>query len=187
MNTKLNSKANTSHNHSASNITSGILPVARGGTGVTTLNALKAVLGINSGSISYITGTYNGSHSSTSSRFGASYPQTISLNGTPLAIWIGNYTYNSSQEQMQFGLLLNFNQIFPDDRTSNICMYGVGLFSESGIDVIVPLFGTVAASNVSFWGLTIIKCDGTVSVGKSPKYQFASNFYTYQYAALVLV
>lgn len=35
--TTVNGKAAISHNHSASDITSGILPVTRGGTGVTTL------------------------------------------------------------------------------------------------------------------------------------------------------
>lgn len=46
--TDLNGKANTSHNHSASNITSGTLSVARGGTGVTNISALKNALGITS-------------------------------------------------------------------------------------------------------------------------------------------
>ena len=46
----LNGKANTSHNHSASNITSGTLSVARGGTGVTSITALKSALGISSSS-----------------------------------------------------------------------------------------------------------------------------------------
>lgn len=38
--------ANANHTHSASQITSDVLPVARGGTGVTTINALKESLGI---------------------------------------------------------------------------------------------------------------------------------------------
>lgn len=38
--------AAASHNHSASQITSGTLPVARGGTGVTSLDALKNALGV---------------------------------------------------------------------------------------------------------------------------------------------
>ena len=45
--TTKNGKANSSHNHSASNITSGTLPVTRGGTGVTSLDTLKSILGIN--------------------------------------------------------------------------------------------------------------------------------------------
>lgn len=44
--TQLNGKAPSSHNHAASNITSGTLPVVRGGTGVTSLDALKTSLGI---------------------------------------------------------------------------------------------------------------------------------------------
>lgn len=36
------------HTHSASNITSGTLPLARGGTGVTSISALKSALGISS-------------------------------------------------------------------------------------------------------------------------------------------
>ena len=40
--------ASNSHNHSTSEITSGTLPLTRGGTGVTTLAALKTALGISS-------------------------------------------------------------------------------------------------------------------------------------------
>ena len=45
MNTKLNAKANSSHNHSASNITSGTLPIARGGTSATSAAAARSALG----------------------------------------------------------------------------------------------------------------------------------------------
>lgn len=48
--------AASSHNQSASTITSGTLPVARGGTGVTSLDALKTALGISSSTS--ITPTY---------------------------------------------------------------------------------------------------------------------------------
>lgn len=44
--TSWNNKAERNHNHSASDITSGTLAVARGGTGVTTLHALQANLKI---------------------------------------------------------------------------------------------------------------------------------------------
>ena len=50
VNNLLNGKANSSHNHSAANITSGTLSVARGGTGVTSMDALKSALGIGGGS-----------------------------------------------------------------------------------------------------------------------------------------
>ena len=48
--TDLNGKANSSHTHSTSDITSGTLPLARGGTGVTSISALKSALGISSSS-----------------------------------------------------------------------------------------------------------------------------------------
>lgn len=44
--TQLNSKAASSHNHSAANITSGTLPLTRGGTGVTSLENLRNLLQI---------------------------------------------------------------------------------------------------------------------------------------------
>ena len=46
--TQLDGKANSSHNHSASNITSGTLPIARGGTGATTASGILTNLGITS-------------------------------------------------------------------------------------------------------------------------------------------
>ena len=49
VNNLLSGKAASSHNHSASQITSGTLSVARGGTGVTSINALKSALGISGG------------------------------------------------------------------------------------------------------------------------------------------
>lgn len=42
---ELNGKANSSHNHAASNITSGTLPVARGGTGITSNPSMLVNLG----------------------------------------------------------------------------------------------------------------------------------------------
>ena len=43
--TQLNGKASTSHNHSASNITSGTLPLSRGGTGGASATAARTSLG----------------------------------------------------------------------------------------------------------------------------------------------
>src|SRR5699024_10082484 len=42
----LNTKANTSHTHSADDITSGILPVSRGGTGVNSITNLKSAISL---------------------------------------------------------------------------------------------------------------------------------------------
>lgn len=44
--TQLDAKAASSHNHSASNITSGTLPITRGGTGATTAAGIRTNLGI---------------------------------------------------------------------------------------------------------------------------------------------
>ena len=41
------SYATSSHNHSAANITSGTLPIARGGTGTTSANGIRSAIGIN--------------------------------------------------------------------------------------------------------------------------------------------
>lgn len=66
--------ADNSHNHSASNITSGTLPIARGGTGATTAAAALTNLGISN---SIKTGTYTGS----CSNYG--YNQTVNLGCSP--------------------------------------------------------------------------------------------------------
>lgn len=44
--TQINGKAASSHNHSAANITSGTLPLARGGTGATSASAARTSLGV---------------------------------------------------------------------------------------------------------------------------------------------
>ena len=65
----LSGKANTSHTHSASQITSGTLSVARGGTGVTSLDALKSAMGISSNQYKILSGiqrTTNGQGAVTS-------------------------------------------------------------------------------------------------------------------------
>lgn len=50
--TQLNGKAPSSHNHSASNITSGTLPISRGGTGATTAAAARTNLGVTNVTVS---------------------------------------------------------------------------------------------------------------------------------------
>ena len=51
VNNLLSGKAASSHSHSASQITSGTLSVARGGTGVTSISALKSALGVTGTSV----------------------------------------------------------------------------------------------------------------------------------------
>lgn len=45
----LKQKANTTHNHNANDIASGVLPAAYGGTGATSIASLKTLLGITDG------------------------------------------------------------------------------------------------------------------------------------------
>lgn len=53
--------ASSSHTHTATDITSGTLPLTRGGTGVTSISALKTALGIGSGGgLQYLTVSSNG-------------------------------------------------------------------------------------------------------------------------------
>lgn len=76
----INGKAASSHNHAASNITSGTLPVARGGTGVTSLSALATAIGANT--IKY--GSYTGNMPLTTTNTTVS--QIITLGSTPKAV-----------------------------------------------------------------------------------------------------
>jgi hypothetical protein len=46
MDEELSYKAEATHKHSASDITSGTLPIARGGTGSTTASAARSALGV---------------------------------------------------------------------------------------------------------------------------------------------
>lgn len=81
MNNLLSGKAPSSHNHDASQIVSGILPVTRGGTGVTSIDALKNVLGIGSSGNSIskmVAGTYTGN---SNYNIGDSGTQIIIVNG----------------------------------------------------------------------------------------------------------
>lgn len=65
MDTTIAGKAASSHSHAAGDITSGTLPASRGGTGVTSINALKTALGISSGGsgkLTYATYTATGTY-----------------------------------------------------------------------------------------------------------------------------
>ena len=78
--------APTSHNHSASNITSGTLPVARGGTGKSTLESGHILLGNGTGSVDSIEilpiskgGTGSGTVGEALTNLGA-VPKTTTIN-----------------------------------------------------------------------------------------------------------
>ena len=77
----LTGKANSYHTHDASQI-SGVLPANKGGTGVTSIDALKNVLGIGSSGNSMskiVAGSYTGKYNQYTS--GSSRTQTITVNG----------------------------------------------------------------------------------------------------------
>lgn len=83
MDTTIAGKAASSHDHAASAITSGTLGVTRGGTGVTSIDALKTALGISSGGatpqIFYTSTGSNASAILTQSTFTLSSPASICI------------------------------------------------------------------------------------------------------------
>ena len=81
VNSLLDGKAAFSHNHSASEITSGTLPVARGGTGQTSIDGIKSALGITGGKVE--SGSYVGSGGS-----GYNHQVTLTFSFSPKIIII---------------------------------------------------------------------------------------------------
>lgn len=79
------------HNHDASNIVSGILPVGRGGTGVTSLSALAAQIAANGG-CRIATGSYVGT-----GNFGSASPTSIQLPFPAKYVGILTVKVNSDQ------------------------------------------------------------------------------------------
>ena len=89
---KLNGKANTSHNHSASQITSGTLPLTRGGTGVTSISALKSALGISSTTgVRLVGGSYTGTSGTHNTQ-----TKIINVGGRALYLILYNESYPST-------------------------------------------------------------------------------------------
>lgn len=84
----INGKAASSHNHAAGDITSGTLAVARGGTGVSSLDALKSALGVSSDSyLKYEYGTYKGTGSC-----GINNPNVLTFTFVPKILFISAET-----------------------------------------------------------------------------------------------
>ena len=81
--TTANGKAAATHKHAATDINSGILPVAQGGTGVSTLAALATALSASLGGVRIAVGNYTG----TGSTSGTS-SQTVTLPFTPTAVLV---------------------------------------------------------------------------------------------------
>lgn len=95
--TALSGKAASSHNHAAGSITSGTLPVARGGTGATTAAAALTALG---GLRVVGSGTYVGDASGT--------PPTLTFTAPPkLLIVNACYTGDLNGQKAEFGFWIN--------------------------------------------------------------------------------
>ena len=100
--TTANGKANATHTHAATDVTSGILPVANGGTGVATIAELATALSTTIGGVKLAAGSYEGSTSGTSA-------QKISTGFTPKAVFVAcaekpAATYTSSITTIYSGL-----------------------------------------------------------------------------------
>ena len=98
-----------SHTHSASDITSGTLPLTRGGTGVTSLTSLKSLLGLSSSNYQILYGTasvYTGSESSYAT-FSPPFKSTPVVVATAYAyytnvsVWITSVDQNSVDFESQ--------------------------------------------------------------------------------------
>ena len=88
--TTANGKANATHKHAATDINSGILPVANGGTGVATIAELATALGVGSTSgLQIAVGTYKGSGVSS---------RKIALSFAPKAVLVVNRKGMMSKE-----------------------------------------------------------------------------------------
>lgn len=106
-------KAAASHTHAAGDITSGTLPVARGGTGVTSISALATALG----AARFATGTYtgNGGYNSYNKQ-----TLTFSFQPTMLIIWreqTNGYDANRSFQPIS-GVANGENEEFYETRWS---------------------------------------------------------------------
>ena len=120
--TALSGKADSSHNHAASNITSGTLAVARGGTGVTTLDALMTALG--GGKMQ--AGTYTGTGT-----FGASNPSKLTFNFVPkLVIVLRSGNLNMTYGSGGFFLWL-MNGSIVDTNTAGYALDSIALNSKT--------------------------------------------------------
>ena len=81
--TTANGKANATHKHAATDITSGILPVAQGGTGVSTIAELATALSTSLGGVQIAVGKYSGSEPANDTTY-----KTITLSFTPKAVLV---------------------------------------------------------------------------------------------------
>ena len=98
----LDDKADVNHTHAASDITSGVLPLIYGGTGVTSISALKTALGISTASVRlrsayfYIQDLAPGSSTTVTASFTIGYAVVSNPAGSPGAVSRVTLTNNSA-------------------------------------------------------------------------------------------
>ena len=110
--TQLNGKAASSHNHSAANITSGTLsadrlptvPIAKGGTGATDAAQARANIGAAAANHTHSKITYKGNHTEIASGTTANSPQSGVADGQGLYL---TSTYNDSATPAKYGNIIN--------------------------------------------------------------------------------
>ena len=123
----INSRAPSSHNHSTSDITSGTLAVARGGTGQTSLDGLKSALGITN--IKFESGEYKGSGSN-----GYNYPVSLTFSFTPkIVIIYGSNTVTSTNAFSNFMIVSYGSRVahvaYYDEVYNPYCSWGTNSLS----------------------------------------------------------
>ena len=110
--TQLNGKAASSHDHSAANITSGTLsidrlptvPVSKGGTGATDAAQARANIGAAAANHTHSKITYKGKHTEIASGTTANSPQSGVADGQGLYL---TGTYNDSATPANYGNIIN--------------------------------------------------------------------------------
>lgn len=166
INSALAGKAASSHNHAASEITSGTLAVARGGTGVTSIAALKTAL-----SVTYAAQIATGSYTGTGT-YGSANPCSLTFNFVPKILWV--YVSTNGYLNIDEFYDLQRNAVFITNGTTSAPIAG----SVSG--------SSSAFSNTFTWGTTVswysAYNNNNKDVGAATQLNYSG--YTYKYIAI---
>lgn len=154
--------AKSSHEHSADDITSGILPVERGGTGVDSLSALAAAIG----ACRIQTGSYIGT-----GKNGSSNPNSLTFNFVPKVVFIvGEADISCNSSFFVYGC-------------SDAFVGGMKTYAESGYQGACEKL-TWSGSSVSWWVYTYSSGEHTASGDIKNAYQLNASNTTYYWVAI---
>lgn len=166
MTTALSGKANTSHNHNASNITAGTLVVARGGTGLSTLGSANQVLRVNSGgtALEYATISTGGVWGSITGTLSDQTDLQSALNASGRLTggnsWIGNQTFSSGYVYVD----QNFG-VGGDMEVDGVSNF----YDDVNIDQSLAVEGSVTATSFIGSGASLTNLNaGNISAGTLP-------------------